>query len=495
MSERAARVLLLEDDAGDADFVLRILLRSQRPRLEAVRSRASAAAFEALVATGFDLVLFGLPSAPGAEGLARLRSLQLRTGAIPVVVLTAEHDEEFGRQLLEAGAQDWLAKLGLNPGTLARTVRHALERERAFEERRSPERVTPVPPRRSSPPGWFADDVFRQYLDESRRRTPRPSQPPVRASQPPPRPSQPPSRASQPPVARHPPAPFPTPPPPSPGESLAGKYTILRRIAEGGLGQIYEARHDLIGHHVAVKMIRAEFSRDPEISVRFLQEARAASAVGHPGCVKIFDFGVSPDGRAYLVMEYLEGESLEGRIARERRLPRVAAVRLASDILDVLAATHERHIVHRDLKPENIFLQVAPRGEVRVKLLDFGIARLTGDQRPDERLTQPGMVMGTPYYMAPEQASGSMEVDARADLYSVGVVLFEMLTGRVPFEGQGYSEVMLKVISAPFPSLRELDPSLPEGLEEVVRRATAREPSGRFATADEFMSALQPFGD
>lgn len=254
------------------------------------------------------------------------------------------------------------------------------------------------------------------------------------------------------------------------------------------------ARHEVIGHRVAVKMIRPEFSGEPELSVRFLQEARAAGAIGHPGCVRVFDFGVSADGRAYLVMERLEGESVYQRLRRERRLPLRDAAAIAFDTLDVLAATHERGIIHRDLKPENVFLALDPHGRRRVKLLDFGIARLTFDARPaDARLTRPGATMGTPLYMAPEQARGALDADRRVDLYAVGVLLFETTTGRVPFDGPNSSAILVQVLTAPFPSLRTLEPSLPEDFEALVRRATARNPADRFATADEFREALRPF--
>ncbi len=279
----------------------------------------------------------------------------------------------------------------------------------------------------------------------------------------------------------------------APAVVLGGKYRLGKLIAAGGLGEVFEAVHEVIGHRVAVKMIRNEFSANPELSARFLQEARAAGAVGHPGCVQVFDVGVSPDGRVYLVMELLDGEDLLALLRRQRRLSVDETAAICSDCLEALDATHVKGIIHRDLKPENIFLARGPRGERWVKLLDFGVARLVDDRQAVSRLTQPGTAVGTPYYMAPEQARGSASADGGADIYAMGVVAFECLTGRLPFEGATYNEVLAKVLSDPFPSARAFVPDIPAAIEDVICKATARKRQDRYATAREFAAALQAF--
>ena len=547
MSEPIRRVLLLEPNEREARSILQALALSRRPRLEVRRGALDEVALATGIAADIDVVLLGL-GGNVEDDLATLRAVRRRSGEVPILALSTVEDDLFGLQLVREGAQDWLPKSELTPSGLARAVRYAIERERACTMRpepdgapertgglddalaRGPTQIRPsrppsAPPpassarpasrppardssrprsqppaaRRSSRPPPSTDDILLRYLAPSGREglrapgagsaafddRPTDSKTP-RGSRPPPRPSRPPLPPGDGGIATSPPA--------AAAGMLDGKYRLLRRVAQGGLGEIYEARHEVIGHRVAVKMIRPEFSGEPELSVRFLQEARAAGAIGHPGCVKIFDFGVADDGRAYLVMEWLDGESVHQRLRRERRLPLRDAAAIALETLDVLAATHERGIIHRDLKPENIFLALAPHGRRRVKLLDFGIARLTFDVRSaDTRLTRPGAVMGTPCYMAPEQATGSLDADRRIDLYAVGVLLFETTTGRVPFDGPNNSAILVQLLTAPWPSPRELEPSLPEAFEALVRRAMARNPADRFATADEFREALQPF--
>ncbi|NMC72321.1 MAG: serine/threonine protein kinase, partial [Myxococcales bacterium] len=277
------------------------------------------------------------------------------------------------------------------------------------------------------------------------------------------------------------------------GTVLDDKYRLVRLLGKGGVGEVYEAVHELIGLRVAVKLIRFEYASNAELNQRFLQEARAAAAVGHPGIVQIHDVGRTPDGRTYLVMEYLDGEDLEKQLGRERRLGLDQTAGILCDVLDALAAAHAKGIIHRDMKPENVFLVPGRHGERVTKLLDFGIARLNDEVQTATRLTRPGSVMGTPYYMCPEQARGDQHVDAGVDIYAVGVMLYEMLTGELPFSGNTYNEVLSKVLSQPFPSLRAKRDDVPEEVERIVFRATARERSARYATALEFAEALAPF--
>jgi serine/threonine protein kinase len=294
-------------------------------------------------------------------------------------------------------------------------------------------------------------------------------------------------------------APAPAPPPvgdrPAVGAGavLGGKYRLSKLLGRGGVGEVYEATHDVIGLRVAVKLIRYEYAGNSELNARFLQEARAAAAVGHPGIVQVHDVGTSPDGRTYLVMEYLEGEDLEKVLARQRQLPvgEIAAVLI--DALDALSAAHAKGIIHRDMKPENVFLVPGRKGDRVVKLLDFGIARLADEAEATIRLTRPGSVMGTPYYMSPEQARGDQNVDSGVDIYAVGVMLYEALTGQLPFSGSSYNEVLSKVLAQPFPSVRVLRPDVPEEIERIIFKACARQRSDRYADALDFGDALAPF--
>ena len=214
-----------------------------------------------------------------------------------------------------------------------------------------------------------------------------------------------------------------------------GNYRIVRKIGEGGMGVVYECVHEYIGRRAAVKVLHADFSRNPEMAVRFLNEARATNIVQHPGIVNIFEFDRLPDGSAYIVMDYLDGDSLTQRLARlGGRLELPYAVFLAWQISEALAAAHSKGVIHRDLKPDNIMIVPDPNmpGGERTKLLDFGIAKLT-EAAGIER-TQSTALMGTPHFMSPEQCRGAGGVDDRTDVYALGVVLFLMLTGRPPFD-------------------------------------------------------------
>jgi serine/threonine protein kinase len=277
------------------------------------------------------------------------------------------------------------------------------------------------------------------------------------------------------------------------GELLAGKYRLVRLLGRGGVGEVYEAIHDVIGLRVAVKLIRTEFAGNAELAARFLQEARAAAAGGHPGIVHVHDVGTTPDGRMYLVMEFLDGEDLDKVLRRRHRMPADEICDILCEVLDAVGAAHAAGIVHRDLKPENVYLTATTRGRRIVKLVDFGIARLATAGGAATRLTQPGAVMGTPYYMAPEQARGEQDVGPAADIYAVGVMLFEALSGRLPFTGNNFHQIVLQTLSAPFPSVRTLCPDVPEELEQVIFKATARDPAARYADAGEFAAALSPF--
>ncbi len=279
------------------------------------------------------------------------------------------------------------------------------------------------------------------------------------------------------------------------GETI-GPWVIERRLGEGGMGTVYVARHQVMGRRAAVKVLRAEHGAKPEMVQRFVNEARAAAAIEHPGIVDVIDVGARDDGSAYLVMELLDGESLAQRLKTRGRLPVDTAVRLTRQIAAALAAAHARGIVHRDLKPDNVFVVPDPEttaGE-RVKLLDFGIAKLHGELAADAPTTQTGQIFGTPLYMSPEQCRGGVTIDHRADLYALGCMLYEMVTGRPPFRAAGLGDLLSKhMMEAPVPP-RQHTPDLPAAIEDVILRLLAKDPAERFRSSNEVIAALEGRG-
>jgi serine/threonine protein kinase len=271
-----------------------------------------------------------------------------------------------------------------------------------------------------------------------------------------------------------------------------GNYKITAKLGEGGMGVVYLAEHPVIGKKVAMKAIHPELSKNSDVVSRFVTEAKAVNQIGHEHIVDIADFGNTSDGEFYFVMEYLQGESLSDRLRRENRLDAPSALSITGQIADALNASHEQGIIHRDLKPENIFLCIN-RGAGRdfVKVLDFGLAKLTLNDQKVSHKTRTGSVMGTPYYMSPEQCEGKIEIDHRADIYSLGVLLFEMLTGKVPFGGDGYGEIIVKHVTMPPPSVRSINEDLPEEMDLILYRALAKDRDQRFQTMSEFEEALR----
>jgi len=277
-----------------------------------------------------------------------------------------------------------------------------------------------------------------------------------------------------------------------PGHMLDDKYRIERLLAIGGMGAVYVGTHTKIKKRVAIKVLRTELANAQELVERFQREAIAASAIGHDNIVSVTDMGQTDAGVAFLVMEYLEGESLAAVMSRDAPLEVHRACDLAVDILGGVAAAHETGIVHRDLKPENIFLARRSHGD-QVKILDFGISRIRSAEDPDHRLTQTGLIMGTPNYMSPEQARGESEITAASDIYSIGVILYEMLTGALPYEAENYNMLMFRVLTGEYVKARARRVDLPEALDRAVNKAMAMAATDRFATADDFAAALAPF--
>lgn len=271
---------------------------------------------------------------------------------------------------------------------------------------------------------------------------------------------------------------------------LDSKYRVDQLLAVGGMGAVYVGTHTKLRKRVAIKVLNPQVS-SPLMVERFHREAVTASQIGHEGIVQVTDLGTSRDGEPFLVMELLEGESLAKRIKRTGAMPVDVACRIAVDILSPLEAAHRAGIVHRDLKPDNVFLVRQSRGEM-VKLLDFGIARAAGHDA-EFRLTTTGLVLGTPYYMSPEQARGENEVTHLADIYAVGVILYEMVCGQVPIQGENYNQLMFKVMSGDFRPPRELRPDLPRELELIILASLALEPKDRPRSAAALEQALLAF--
>ncbi|HEX4456067.1 MAG TPA: serine/threonine-protein kinase [Kofleriaceae bacterium] len=269
-----------------------------------------------------------------------------------------------------------------------------------------------------------------------------------------------------------------------------GAYRIVEQIGEGGMGAVYRAEHVMIGRAAAVKVLHPMFGARPDIVARFFNEARAATQVSDPGIVQIFDFGQAADGRAYIVMELLDGEPLDQRLARAGALPVGDTLRIMRQVASSLGAAHARGIIHRDLKPENIFLARDPEvaGGMRAKLLDFGIAKLTQDQTGPKTNTQ--AMIGTPAYMSPEQCRGAGQVDQRADIYSLGCVLVKLLTGAPPFDAFGAGEliVMHMQVQPQPPSARM--PGIPAELDQLVLRCLDKDPARRYSSGSELAVAL-----
>lgn len=269
----------------------------------------------------------------------------------------------------------------------------------------------------------------------------------------------------------------PAPPDPMLDRSIDGRYRIDSRIGAGGMGTVYRATRLLIGDEVAIKILHQDHV-DANSYERFRREAQAAARLKHPNAVSIYDFGVSTDGLQYLVMEFVEGESLRERL-NHGPLDFTTAADVTSQVCAALDEAHRRNIIHRDIKPDNILLHSTAAG-LRVKVLDFGIAKLRDETAG--HLTQTGSVMGTPHYMSPEQCLGE-ELDPRADIYSVGIVLYEMLCGRVPFNSPVSTAVVVQHVSQAPPSLRSINPAVPEAAEEAVLHAIEKNCNARPSTA------------
>jgi len=274
------------------------------------------------------------------------------------------------------------------------------------------------------------------------------------------------------------------------GEILGGKFRLEREIGRGSMGTVWSAVHLTLGQRVAIKLIAAEHAQAPEARQRFSTEAKAAARLRSRYVVQVYDDGETPEGTPYIVLEYLDGETLEQRLERERDLPLNDAVRITRHVARALSRAHASGIVHRDLKPGNVFLTRSDDDELGwlAKVLDFGIAKL--EEQGIASTTKTGTLLGTPLFMSPEQVRGASSVDSRSDLYSLGMVFYTMLTGGYAFNGESFADVLVAICTGPLPDLRVAAPWVPQSVAEWFRRACARDAQQRFQSADEMIEAL-----
>jgi len=279
----------------------------------------------------------------------------------------------------------------------------------------------------------------------------------------------------------------------STGDIIDGKYRIVRLIGEGGMGAVYEAENMRIHRKVAIKVLHSGVAQTGEAVSRFEREAQAAGRIGSEHIVEVLDLGNLPSGDRYMVMEFMDGDSLSGRIRARVRLTPAEIYPIMHQLLEALAAAHGAGIIHRDLKPDNVYLLKSRGGKADfVKLLDFGISKfnqLSGDS--GFSMTRTGAVMGTPYYMAPEQAKGSRELDHRVDLYAAGVILYEAITGEVPFNADTFNELLFKIVLETARPVEQVVPNIDPNFAAIVNKSMAREPAHRFQTAREFQQTLE----
>ncbi len=279
-----------------------------------------------------------------------------------------------------------------------------------------------------------------------------------------------------------------------PGDVLLGKYRVERVLGQGGMGVVVAATHMALGGLVAVKVMLPEMLAHPEAVGRFLREARAAGRLRGEHVARVQDVGTLENGVPYMVLEYLEGHDLDRELTTRGVLGVGEAAAYVAQVCEALIEAHEEGIVHRDLKPANLFLTRRPNGSVCVKVLDFGISKdAAGGDKVQQKLTQTGTIMGSPHYMSPEQLVDSKNVDARGDVWALGIILYELVTATVPFNAETMPEIVAKVLSLPPLPPSQLRPGLPPGFDALVARATEKDRDKRFQSVREFLEALKPF--
>ncbi len=273
------------------------------------------------------------------------------------------------------------------------------------------------------------------------------------------------------------------------GQLLDGKYLISKKLGEGGMGSVYMGEHVAVGRRVAIKLLHSFLVTNEEVVKRFFREARAAAAIAHRNIIDVLDMGVTAGGEPYLVMEFLEGRGLDAILAQEQRLDLPAACAILEPALAAIGAAHRKGVIHRDLKPDNIFVTRPTDGEPDVKLIDFGISKF--QDSTVTRLTVEGTTMGTPAYMSPEQARGAKDLNHTTDIYAVGIILYEMLTGTTPFAGDTYNELFANILTSDPRHPQEVFPDFPMAAWPVIEKAIAKDPRERFLSAEEMTGALR----
>jgi serine/threonine protein kinase/CheY-like chemotaxis protein len=426
------KVLVIEDDPAIRANIVDLL---EIEGFEAIHASNGRAGVEAFRAQKPDLVICDL-KLPELDGFGVLEALRREPehGDTPFIFLSAHAERAQVRQGMKLGADDYIPK----PFT-SRELLDAIKGRLARHERI---RNTPA----SRPPPGDAT----------------PGQSPVHV------------------VGR------------TQAAARFGSYRIVAPLGAGGMGAVHVGEHVLIGKKVAIKVLLPELSQSRDSVSRFFNEARSAASIRDPGIVDVFDFGYDADENAYIVMELLEGESLRTRLNRVK-LPELAVVvSVAKQIARAMGAAHAQHIVHRDLKPDNVFLVSDPEMALgfRVKVLDFGVAKLGFDANASAVLTKNGALLGTPLYMSPEQCRGLGDVDLRADIYALGCILYEMVCGHPPFNTGGMGMIVSSHIYVPVPPPRAIVPTLDPVLEAVLLRALAKEPSERYQTMQELAADL-----
>ncbi len=279
------------------------------------------------------------------------------------------------------------------------------------------------------------------------------------------------------------------------GEVLAGKYRVERVLGAGGMGMVVAAHHVGLDTKVAIKVLRPEMLDSAEALARFAVEARASARITSEHVARVFDVGALDSGAPYMVMEFLDGHDLGHRLQVDGGLPVAQAVDFVLQACEAVAEAHSVGIVHRDLKPSNLFCVRRPNGSLCIKVLDFGISKLSlGGAQAGLTMTATAAVMGTPYYMSPEQMESAREVDSRTDIWSLGIILFELISGHRPFGGQTLPEICFKIATHPAPRIRDTLPEVPPGLEAAIFRCLEKRRADRFSTIAELVTSLRPFG-